>query len=80
MITSSRSIVDGYDNSDSASLTEQDPWGGVGVGIGSKASLHSLSRSVSPSLDSLVGARFTWWGIPLDGIWSIVLSLSMLGW
>ena len=70
MITSSRSIVDGNDNSDSASLTEQDPWGGVGVGIGSKA--------VSPSLNSLAGLRLTRSWDSWDGIWSI--GLSMLTW
>ena len=70
MITSSRSIVDGNDNSDSASLTEQDPWGGVGVGIGSK--------TVSPSLDTLAGLRLTRSGISWDGIWSI--GLSMFTW
>ena len=69
-MTSSYPTVDGNDKSDSASFTEQDSWGGEGVRIGSKA--------VSPSLDSLAGVRFTRWGIPWDGIWSIVLS--MLGW
>ena len=67
MIISSRSIVDGNEISDSASLTEQDPWGGVGVGIGSKA--------VSPSLDTWAGLRLTRSGISLDGSWSIGLSI-----
>ena len=69
-MSSSRSIVDGIDKSDSASLTEQDSWGGEGSRLGSEA--------LSPSLDSWAGVRFTRLGIPWDGIGSIVLS--MVGW
>ena len=65
---SSRSIVDAIDKSESTSLNES--WGGVGRIFG--------SETLSPSLDSWAGARFTRSEIPLIGMGSMVSS--MVGW